>query len=242
MNEQYCTSAGFLSYIAKYVCKIEPHGLIQDSDDLRNRENNASPQMRFLDARIVGAPEAVFRCFQFHMKEGCNVTSLCTKPPGARKRALARILGADAPGTDALRFFDGSLEQYARRPHGSVDGPLPAVEVMAEAMAAQREGRAVRVLPSAIDFENMLYAHFHRCYEARPPRLSSCVSELCSLPHASAPPSFPSPVPPIPSLHVSLLMPHCFSVAMAGQDVQRCGQAQPRARDILAVHSVARRG
>jgi hypothetical protein len=98
MNIQYCTSAGFLAYIAKYCAKTEPHCLISDCDALRERDNISSPQMRFLDARIVGAPEVVFRLFEYEMKHGCSVTHLATKPPGSRKRALARILGDYDPG------------------------------------------------------------------------------------------------------------------------------------------------
>eukprot|EP00966_Prymnesium_polylepis_P168624 3899404-Prymnesium_polylepis.1 len=58
--------------------------------------------MRFLDARIVGAPEVVFRLFQYEMKHGCTITHLATKPPGARKRTLARILGEDDPGEPSI--------------------------------------------------------------------------------------------------------------------------------------------
>ena len=61
MNVQFCTSAGFLSYIAKYVTKPEPYGALADNDALREREN-LSDKARFLTARIIGAPEAVYRC------------------------------------------------------------------------------------------------------------------------------------------------------------------------------------
>ena len=72
--------------------------MVSDTCELRQRDNVASPQMRFLDARIVGAPEVVFRLFEFEMKHGVSVTHLTTKPPGSRKRALSRILGRDDPG------------------------------------------------------------------------------------------------------------------------------------------------
>ena len=171
MNIQYCTSIGFLAYIAKYCAKTEPHGMVSDTCELRQRDNVASPQMRFLDARIVGAPEVVFRLFEFEMKHGVSVTHLTTKPPGSRKRALSRILGRDDPGeqspwreanvspprcslpsshrsslplsgTDVLRFFDGTIEQYARRPHDQ-HGPDNNI----------------------INFDTMLYPTFHREYE-----------------------------------------------------------------------------
>ena len=143
MNIQYCTSAGFLSYIAKYVCKPEPNTTICDSEALRMRNNNTLPQMRFLNARNVGAPEVVFRLFQFEMKHGGKVVHLCTRPPDLRRRALARVLTDDSaadPNELALRFYDGTLEQYARRPAGIVD---------------------------EIDFEAMKYPAFHRCYEVK---------------------------------------------------------------------------
>ena len=141
MNMQYCTTAGFLSYIAKYVCKPEPHDIIGDSDGLRRRNGDLSPQMHFLNARIVGAPEVIFRLFGYEMKHGRAVTHLCTRPPGARRRAMAR-LNVNAQDADAfnLRFFDGTLEQYARRPKGVVDG---------------------------VDFGAMLYPEFHRAFEVK---------------------------------------------------------------------------
>ena len=141
MNMQYCTTAGFLSYISKYVCKPEPHDIIGDSDALRLRNGSMSPQMHFLNARIVGAPEVIFRLFGYEMKHGRAVTHLCTRPPGARRRAMAR-LNLNAQDADAfnLRFFDGTLEQYARRPMGIVDD---------------------------IDFSAMLYPEFHRAFEVK---------------------------------------------------------------------------
>ena len=138
MNIQYCTTAGFLSYISKYVTKTEPHGVVGDSAALRRRQGLDSERMRYLTARIVGAPEAVFRMFGYSMKVGCGVTHLCTKPPGQRKRALARVLHDDDAGSAGMRFWDGTLEQYARRPLSQADGP---------------------------DFSNMLYKEFHRDYE-----------------------------------------------------------------------------
>jgi hypothetical protein len=142
MNIQFCTTAGFLSYIAKYVCKAEPHQVICDSEALRERNEETSPQMRFLDARNVGAPEVVFRLFQYEMKHGGKVVHLCTKPPDLRQRCLAQVLDED-PNADpdelAMRFYDGSLEQYARRPESVPD----------------------------IDFEAITYPDFHRRYEIK---------------------------------------------------------------------------
>jgi len=57
MNIQYCTAAGFLSYISKYVPKPEPSGAVADNEVLRDRENRSARQVRYLNARKVGAPE-----------------------------------------------------------------------------------------------------------------------------------------------------------------------------------------
>ena len=154
MNVQYCTTAGFLSYIAKYVTKPEPHGVITDTAGLRQRGNNESAQMRFLNARIVGSPEAVFRLFGFYMKQGEAATHLCTKAPGTRRRAIARVMQNGDPNLAALRFFDGTMEQYARRPRRSRP-------------AGQPQSRNVRTMP---DFEQMLYRSFHENYEVMPIR------------------------------------------------------------------------
>ena len=45
MNIQFCTTAGFLAYISKYVTKPEPSATLPDSAALRYREN-ASAQVR----------------------------------------------------------------------------------------------------------------------------------------------------------------------------------------------------
>ena len=60
-NIQRCSGATFLGYISKYITKPEPYGSVADTDELRAREKEGSPVVRFLTARIVGAPEAVFR-------------------------------------------------------------------------------------------------------------------------------------------------------------------------------------
>ena len=38
MNIQYCTTAGFLSYMSKYITKPEPYGTVTDTDSLRARD------------------------------------------------------------------------------------------------------------------------------------------------------------------------------------------------------------
>ena len=123
--------------------KMEQGTILKDREDfrLRIRNGDLSPQMHFLNARIVGAPEVIFRLFGYEMKHGRAVTHLCTRPPGARRRAMAR-LNLNAQDADAfnLRFFDGTLEQYARRPKGVVDG---------------------------VDFGAMLYPEFHRAFEVK---------------------------------------------------------------------------
>ena len=45
MNIQYCTAAGFLSYISKYVPKPEPSGAVADNEALRDRENRSARQV-----------------------------------------------------------------------------------------------------------------------------------------------------------------------------------------------------
>ena len=69
--------------------KPETHGIFKDTKDVREREQMGS-QMHFLDARMVGMPEAAHRTWGFHMRSGAGVTHLCTKPPHLRMRALAR--------------------------------------------------------------------------------------------------------------------------------------------------------
>ena len=135
MNIQYCTTAGFLSYISKYVAKSEPTGQVPDTSALREREG-CSGQVRFLVARKVGAPEVVFTLGQWPLKEGARVEHLETRPPNRRRRALAcrqqegTVLDADEP----LRFCDGQIEQYQKRPH---------------ARAAVLAGAAVRIVRGA---------------------------------------------------------------------------------------------
>ena len=70
MNIQFCTAAGFLGYISKYVPKPEPSGLVEDTPEMREREGRDGRQVRYLNARKVGAPECVFDLFQYAMKAG----------------------------------------------------------------------------------------------------------------------------------------------------------------------------
>ena len=83
MNVQYCTGAGFLSYIAKYVTKPEPYGTLADNDGLREREHtpHLSAKARFLTARIIGAPEAVYR-------HRASLTPICTPSPPCTAHSL----------------------------------------------------------------------------------------------------------------------------------------------------------
>ena len=130
MNIQFCTAAGFLGYISKYVPKPEPSGLVEDTPDLREREGRDGRQARYLNARKVGAPECVFDMFQYKMKEGESINHLTTQPPAHRRRCIFRQgpgriddededeeeepLDPEAP----LRFFDGDIEKYEKRPEG----------------------------------------------------------------------------------------------------------------------------
>ena len=63
MNIQRVDDAVFLSYIAKYMTKPEPHGILADTEELRARENMSDAE-RFLNCRVVGMPEA---CHLPHM-------------------------------------------------------------------------------------------------------------------------------------------------------------------------------
>ena len=53
MNIQRMDDAVFLSYIAKYITKPEPNGILADTDELRARENMSDAE-RFLNCRIRG--------------------------------------------------------------------------------------------------------------------------------------------------------------------------------------------
>lgn len=178
MNIQFCTTAGFLSYIAKcvlfaitypqllppslththhsccplhslnrYISKPEPYGTLVDTEELRARDGSASPQVRFLQARIVGAPEAVYRALGYRLRSSTPVIHLPTNPPERRMRSLLKHVEreriqkqrAREPVTEddyALRFADGPEHIYAKR-------------------------------PTEAAFEEMLYPDFHAEYECR---------------------------------------------------------------------------
>ena len=89
MNIQRVEDAVFLAYIAKYITKPEPNGILADTDELRARENMSDAE-RFLNCRIVGMPEACHRTWGFHMRAGTNVVHLITKIPHKRMRAIPR--------------------------------------------------------------------------------------------------------------------------------------------------------
>ena len=69
--------------------KPETHGFFKDTPELREREKMGA-QEHFLNARVVGQPEAAHRTWGFHMRSGTGVTHLCTRPPHLRMRALPR--------------------------------------------------------------------------------------------------------------------------------------------------------
>ena len=156
MNIQYCTGAGFLSYIAKYITKAEPHAMINDNEDLRRRENMPAAE-RFLQARVVGAPEAVFRAFQYDMHTGIHVTRLITAPPHLRTRALKKHLSNLEDDPYASVFADGTLEVYMNRP----EAPTTSAALVPGAATA---AAAAPPRPAQPDFENMKYPDFHRHY------------------------------------------------------------------------------
>ena len=147
MNIQRCTGPAFLSYISKYVTKIEPYGSSTQPSALSERDGQC-PQLRFLQARSVGLPECVFRCFDYKMKSGMATVHLITKPPDKRRRAVKttnrgqRDKAAQEQPDASIEFYDGILEQYMKRPVGIV--PKETGSVL------------------TIDFESMLYPSFVR--------------------------------------------------------------------------------
>ena len=169
MNIQFMTATSFLSYISKYVPKPEPSTRVEDTVELRNRDNRNERQVRYLNARRVGAPEVVFDLFEYKMKEGAQIIHLTTQTPAQRRRCLHRrqpampVIGEsdgeddeaaedEAYGEGAfralapLRFYDGLIEKYEKRPRGVyalADGTL-------------------------VDFDAMTYPSFWRWYDVVP--------------------------------------------------------------------------
>ena len=139
MNIQYCTSSGFLSYIAKYITKPEPYGRCANTNELAMR--NASPVDRFLNARMIGAPEIVAIALHLRMKSRGGSVLCTTKLPERRIRAIARNQ-TYADDDDLLKYYDGSPEKYANRP----------------------EGIQTALTGKTHDFEAMFYTDFHRLY------------------------------------------------------------------------------
>ena len=99
-------------------------------------------QVRYLNARKVGAPECVYDLFEYKMKEGESIIHLTTQPPEQRRRCLMRRQPALAAsddeesddggdgqppaaggGSDGLRFFNGLIEKYENRPEGVAHEP-----------------------------------------------------------------------------------------------------------------------
>ena len=126
MNVQLVNDTIFLAYVAKYIAKPEPIGIIKDNEELRKREK-ASANERFLNCRLVGMPEACHRVWGFAMKSGTAATHLITKLPHKRMRAvpnntqtLAEVSDSDSDAeTEAekpMKFLDGVLELYMNRP------------------------------------------------------------------------------------------------------------------------------
>jgi hypothetical protein len=135
----------------RYVSKSEPSAQVPDTDALREREG-CSPQVRFLVARKVGAPEAIFTLAGWNLREGENVTHLETRPPARRRRALARCAangddggdGHDGDGSLPLRFADGQLEQYMKRPRRAAAILSGCRIQVTEGSYAGREGIAAK--------------------------------------------------------------------------------------------------
>lgn len=131
----------------RYISKPEPYGTLVDNEALRQRDGNVAPQARFLQARVVGAPEAVYRALGYHLRSSAPVVHLSTNPPERRMRSLLRHTererkrkqrdGEELQDSDyELRFADGAEQLYAKRPQN-------------------------------FTFEPMLYGDFHSRYEVR---------------------------------------------------------------------------
>ena len=88
MNIQLCKTSGFISYIAKYITKPEPYGIVRNTEALSARCDSHID--RFLNARKVGAPEAVASTLRLPMKSPGSVVTCTTKLPQRRIRAIAR--------------------------------------------------------------------------------------------------------------------------------------------------------
>ena len=87
-------------YISKYVAKPEESGELHDTAELREREDMGK-QLHFLEARVIGMPEAVQRTWGYKMRSRHPVTTLCTKLPHLRMRALNMRRGGNTAESDA---------------------------------------------------------------------------------------------------------------------------------------------
>ena len=147
MNVQYLTNTAFLSYIAKYVAKPEPSGLVVDTEALRARDRQ-STQQNFLLGRCVRAPEIVTTVLGIRLHSPTGCVEVPTDPPSDRRRRVrssAEQARDRAEGRAPRVYADGKMETYANRPAG--DGVLS-------------EDRRW-----AVNFESMPYGAFWREYD-----------------------------------------------------------------------------
>ena len=170
----------------RYVPKPEPHGYFHDTPELRKREK-MGPQEHFLDARVVGQPEAAHRTWGYHMRSGTGVVHLCTKPPHLRMRALPRSAndeedddsGDEGEGDDARgrgrelsdASFSGSDSAAEDEPAANASEPLKfmdgTIEQYENRPRDDEDDEQSRTLPGTSPdgtWESILYPDFHRYY------------------------------------------------------------------------------
>ena len=125
-------------------CKGTPRERV--GKGLRQREKETSPFTRYLNARIVGAPEAIYRAPSYHLQSGAPVVHVSNKssrmahpitaPVGAERARREKVAegGELSDANYELRFHDGPDGVYSKRPYNDL-------------------------------FDDMLYPDFHSSYE-----------------------------------------------------------------------------
>ena len=163
MNIQRVDDAVFLSYIAKYMTKPEPHGILADTEELRARENMSDAE-RFLNCRVVGMPEACHRTWGFKMKAGTNVVHLITKIPHKRMRAIPRCKNTTMDAASNSDTDDSSANHVTDRDEESETDEPPTELRFLDGVLEQYMNRPVDADGQAEYWETMRYPDFHRMY------------------------------------------------------------------------------
>ena len=110
INVQRITNTGLERYLVKYVSKIEPSFTVG--------VENESEVSKYLESRLIGAPEAVAMMLSYPMVDSnTSVVFLDTNMPNQRSRPLRpkiEIEELDPDSTDI--FVHGAREHYMNRP------------------------------------------------------------------------------------------------------------------------------